>query len=97
MYVEKNGLYQTMISFLQILPKFLERGVEIRLINAKEPGPVFHQDFDRFPGFWEGLERVLCLRVHFKCIIIDGKSVLFRQCQPDRSRNGGKEREQTQF
>lgn len=84
MYVEKNGLYQTMISFLQILPKFLERGVEIRLIHAKEPGPVFHQDFDRFPGFWEGLERVLCLRVHFKCIIIDGKSASSALCSKTR-------------
>ena len=69
MYVEKFG---DMVPFLQILAELLKRGVEIRLVHAKEPGPAFRQDFDRFPGLWSGVERVLCPRVHFKCIIADG-------------------------
>ena len=74
MYVENNG---EMVPFLQILADLLKRGVEIRLVHAKEPGPAFRQDFDRFPGLWAGVERVLCPRVHFKCIIADGARAYF--------------------
>ncbi len=77
MYVEKAGLTKQMVPFLQILAELLERHVEIRLIHAKEPGPAFRKDFDRFPGLWGGVERVLCPRVHFKCVIIDGKQAFF--------------------
>ena len=77
MYVEKPGLRKQMVPFLQILAELLERGVAIRLIHAKEPGPAFRQDFDRFPRLWTGIERVLCPRVHFKCIIADGKRAYF--------------------
>ncbi len=77
MYVEKAGLTRQMVPFLQILAELLERRVEIQLIHAKEPGPAFRKDFDRFPGLWAGVERVLCPRVHFKCVIIDGKQAFF--------------------
>ena len=77
MYVEKPGLTKQMVPFLQILSELLNRGVAIRLIHAKEPGPAFRQDFDRFPGLWSGIERVLCPRVHFKCIIVDGRTAYF--------------------
>ena len=76
MYVEKPST-GAMVPFLQILAESLKRGVEIRLIHAKEPGPAFRQDFDRFPGLWSGIERVLCPRVHFKCIIADGVRAYF--------------------
>ena len=45
----------------------------MRQIHAKEPGPNFREDFDRFPILYDGLERVLCPRVHFKMMIFDGK------------------------
>lgn len=77
MYVEKPGLRKQMVPFLQILSELLLRGVELRLIHAKEPGPAFRQDFDRFPELWSGMERVLCPRVHFKCIIADGERAYF--------------------
>ena len=57
--------------FLSILAKLLKRGVEIRLIHAKEPGPAFREDFDRYPILKTGLERMLCPRVHFKMLIFD--------------------------
>ena len=41
MYVEKRGLRKQMVPFLQILSELLLRGVELRLIHAKEPGPAF--------------------------------------------------------
>ena len=76
MYVKKPGR-KDMVPFLQILADLLEKGVEIRLIHAKEPGPAFRQDFDRFPKLWKGIERVLCPRVHFKCVIADGSRAYF--------------------
>ena len=42
-----------------------------------EPGPNWREDFDRHPGLWEGMERMLCPRVHFKCIIVDGRTAYF--------------------
>ena len=56
---------------------FIGKGVEIRLIHAKEPGQPFREDFDRYPRLHRHLERVLCPRVHFKCIIIDGRQAYF--------------------
>ena len=35
--------------FLGILAELIGKGVEIRLIHAKEPGPNFREDFDRYP------------------------------------------------
>ena len=50
-------------------------GVSVRLIHAKEPGPRFREDFDRFPDLLheERFERVLCPRMHSKIIIIDAR------------------------
>ena len=59
---------------LEVLSDLAKRGVEIRLIHAKEPGPAFRQDFDKYPALIEGMERVLCPRVHFKIIIFDLKT-----------------------
>ncbi len=57
--------------FLGELADLIQRGVNVRLIHAKEPGPHFRKDFDRYPALVEGLERVLCPRVHFKLLIFD--------------------------
>ena len=76
MYVEMAGR-KDMVPFLEVLDTLLEKGIAIRLIHAKEPGPNFRRDFDRFPRLWQQMERVLCPRVHFKCIISDGKTAYF--------------------
>ncbi len=60
------------VPFLEIIADLLGAGVEVRLIHAKEPGPAFREDFDRYPLLAQCLERMLCPRVHFKCVIIDG-------------------------
>lgn len=57
--------------FLGELADLITRGINVRLIHAKEPGPRFRADFDRYPALVEGLERVLCPRVHFKLLIFD--------------------------
>ena len=56
--------------FLAILAELLKRGVEVRLIHAKEPGPVFREEFYRYPILSKRLERALCPRVHFKMMMI---------------------------
>lgn len=58
---------------LELLADLTKSGVEIRLIHAKEPGKNFRTDFDRYPALIEGMERMLCPRVHFKIIIFDMK------------------------
>ena len=62
-----------MVPFLEILSDLVEQGVEIRLLHAKEPGPIFQRDFDRYPALLQGLERIVCPRVHFKSVVVDGE------------------------
>lgn len=61
--------------FLGLLAKLIGKGVDVRLIHAKEPSPAFREDFYKYPILFDGLERVLCPRVHFKMIIFDCKQV----------------------
>lgn len=57
--------------FLSVLADLLKKGVDVRLIHAKEPGPMFREDFDHYPILATDLERVCCPRVHFKLMIFD--------------------------
>ncbi len=69
MYVA-DGL--TMKPFLGVLASLIAHKVEVRLMHAKEPGPNFRKDFDKYPLLFNSMERMLCPRVHYKIIIIDG-------------------------
>src|SRR5574344_600654 len=68
LYVEKG---KERIPFLGVLAGLIKKGVSVRLIHAKEPGPNFREGFDRYPILATGLERLLCPRVHFKMMIFD--------------------------
>ena len=70
LYIEEKG---RAVPFLGVLANLIKKGVAVRLIHAKEPGPVFREDFDKYPILYDGLERVLCPRVHFKIMVFDGK------------------------
>ena len=61
--------------FLALIAMLIRRGVDVWLIHAKEPGPNFREDFDKYPVLYDRLERVLCPRVHFKMMVFDGKEV----------------------
>ena len=63
------------VPFLSVLADLVERGVAVRLIHAKEPGPRFRADFDKYPALIhnELFERILCPRVHTKAVIVDGR------------------------
>ncbi|MBN2272612.1 MAG: hypothetical protein JXN61_18510 [Sedimentisphaerales bacterium] len=70
LHVDKKG---RMVPFLEVLSDLVKRSVEIRLLHAKEPGPAFRRDFDKYPNLIKGMERILCPRVHFKSVVIDGR------------------------
>lgn len=72
LYVNVNGEVKPL---LVILAQLIRCGVEVRLIHAKEPGPNFREDFDKYPVLYDRLERVLCPRVHFKILVFDCKEV----------------------
>ena len=61
--------------FLALIAQLIRKGVEVRLIHAKEPGQAFREDFDKYPVLYDRLERVLCPRVHFKIIVLDCQMV----------------------
>jgi phosphatidylserine/phosphatidylglycerophosphate/cardiolipin synthase-like enzyme len=69
LHVDKGG---QMVPFLEILSDLVKRQVEIRLLHAKEPGPAFRNDFDKYPNLLRGMERILCPRVHLKAVVVDG-------------------------
>ena len=76
MYVTKGqGIRKSrkMVPFLEILSDLIEKNVMVRLLHAKEPGKNFRNDFDKYKNLIEGLEQIVCPRVHFKSIIVDGK------------------------
>ncbi len=70
----QSGKKKGFVPFLEVMSDLIQRGAEIRLIHAKEPGPRFRKDFDKYPALTESdrLERLLCPRMHMKAIIVDG-------------------------
>ena len=55
MYVDAGG--RDMVPFLEVLDGMVKRGIEVRLIHAKDPGPNWRDDFDRYPTLgrqWNG-------------------------------------------
>jgi len=69
MYVKRGS---GMVPFLKVLSELINKGVSVRLIHAKEPGPNFRKDFDKYKNLISELERILCPRIHFKCVVVDG-------------------------
>ena len=41
--------------FLALIAQLIRRCVEVRLIHAKEPGPNFREDFDKYPVLYDTL------------------------------------------
>ena len=72
LYINVDGEVKPLLA---VIAQLIRRGVEVRLIHAKEPGQNFREDFDKYPTLFDRLERVLCPRVHFKIIVFDCKEV----------------------
>lgn len=71
MHVKQKG---KVVPFLEVLDRLAKTKVEIRLLHAKDPGENFKRSFDKYPLLWKNMERQLCPRVHFKIIVVDGKT-----------------------
>jgi phosphatidylserine/phosphatidylglycerophosphate/cardiolipin synthase-like enzyme len=63
------------VPLLEILSDLVAGGVSVRLMHAKEPGPRFREDFDKYPNLVTSdlFERILCPRIHTKAVILDGR------------------------
>lgn len=72
LYINVGGEVKPLLA---VIAQLIRRGVEVRLIHAKEPGQNFREDFDKYPILYDRLERALCPRVHFKIIVFDCKEV----------------------
>lgn len=94
MHVEKKG---KMVPFLEILSELITKGKMVRLIHAKEPGPQFRKDFDKYPALFDGLERMLCPRCHFKMIIVDGKCAFMGSANFTGAGLGAKSKDKRNF
>lgn len=55
MYVKKG---RKAVPLLGMLASQLERGVDVRLIHAKEFWPTYREDFDKYPLMVANLHRV---------------------------------------
>ena len=86
-----------MVPFLEVLDGMVKRGIEVRLIHAKDPGPNWRDDFDRYPTLWTAMERMLCPRVHFKCIIVDGAKAYFGSANLTGAGMGAKSEKKRNF
>ena len=70
LHVDKG---RRMVPFLEVLSELVRRKVEIRLLHAKAPGPVFRRDYEKYRNLAKGMEMMLCPRVHLKAVIVDGR------------------------
>jgi phosphatidylserine/phosphatidylglycerophosphate/cardiolipin synthase-like enzyme len=94
LHVESHGGYRP---FLGVLSDLVEDGVDIRLLHAKEPGPRFREDFDKYPSLASKLERILCPRVHLKTVVIDGKTVYMGSANLTGAGMGAKSEDRRNF
>lgn len=87
------------VPFLKILAERISDGVEVRLIHAKEPGPRFRKDFDRFPELIESdrFDRILCPRMHMKCVVADGRRAYIGSANLTGAGMGAKHRDRRNF
>ena len=96
MYIERYGEY---VPFLELLADLVSTGVAVRLIHAKEPGPGFREDFDRYDELInnELFERILCPRVHTKAIVIDGREAFVGSANLTGAGLGSKHQDKRNF
>ena len=96
MFTAHDGQF---VPFLRALAERVAKGVAVRLIHAKEPGPRFRAGFDQFAERVnnELFERILCPRVHTKAIVVDGKTAFVGSPNLTAAGLGGKHADARNF
>ena len=96
LHVERGKKF---VPFLGVLSQLVEQGVHVRLFHAKEPGPRFREDFDRYPALRDSglFERLLCPRVHLKCLVIDGEKAFITSANLTGAGMGSKSENRRNF
>lgn len=61
--------------FLVLIAQLIRHGVEVRLIHAKEPGPNFREDFDKYPVYTTAWNEFSVLVFISRCL-----SLMVRKC-----------------
>ena len=65
------------LPYLAHIASLLQKGVDVRIIHAKKPGDSFVKDYEDYPILSEKLKLTMCIRVHFKMVIVDGRWAYF--------------------
>lgn len=65
------------VSFLENLNTLVQKRVSVRILHAKEPGINFKTSLKKYPFLQKNIEMALCIRVHFKMVIVDGTFAYF--------------------
>ncbi|MBT8042447.1 MAG: hypothetical protein KJN98_04700 [Pontiella sp.] len=94
LHVGSKGSYRP---FLGVLSDLVDQGLNLRLLHAKEPGPNFRKDFDRYPALLKGLERNICPRVHLKTVVVDGRIAYLGSANLTGAGMGAKSRDRRNF
>ena len=61
--------------FLSLIAQLIRHGVEVRLIHAKEPGPNFREDFDKYLVLYDPWNEFSVLVFVSRCL-----SLMVRKC-----------------
>jgi len=94
LHVDKGG---SMVPFLEILSDLIKEKVSVRLIHAKEPGEHFRNDFDKYPNLINGMERILCPRIHLKSVVVDGRFAYIGSANLTGAGMGAKSKDKRNF
>ena len=70
-YIADENHYKEVLSLVSKAKQTVWIGTADIKDLAKEPGTAWREDHEKHPILYDGMERVLCPRVHFKLIIID--------------------------
>lgn len=73
--VENKGEYA---SILRIIRDLCRRGVKVEILHSGIPSEPFLKDFKKYKLHEEGnFAMRRCLRVHFKCVLVDENELFF--------------------
>jgi phosphatidylserine/phosphatidylglycerophosphate/cardiolipin synthase-like enzyme len=87
------------VPMLEILSDLVGAGVSVRILHARETGPGFKRDFNKYPNLLSSrlFDRILCPRIDSKAIIVDGTRALVSSANLTGAVLGAKRADQPNF